>query len=241
MPSNSTKVLMTGAAGRIGCSLRQLLVHEYDFRCLDQKPLPHVEDMITADILNFPAVLTAMTGVAAVIHLAANPNPQQPWSEVYTTGIVGTYNVFEAARQAGVEKIIYASTNHVVAGWEEEKKQISSELPVRPDSLYGVGKACGEALGRFYADHYHLSVICLRIGSFQVAPQFQNINQRSARIWCSPRDLAQLVSQCLQQEQLGFQIFHAVSNNQQGYLDFRNAERQVGYQPQDNSRDHLKP
>lgn len=241
MPLNSTKVLMTGATGRIGCSLRQLLDHEYNFHCLDQQPLPHGEDGITADILDFPAVLAAMTGMEAVIHLAANPNPQQPWSEVYTTGIAGTYNVFEAARQAGVAKIIYASTNHVVAGWEEEKKQISSELPVRPDSLYGVGKAFGEALGHFYADHYHLSVICLRIGSFQVAPQFQNINQRSARIWCSPRDLAQLVSQCLQQEQLGFQIFHAVSNNQQGYLDFRNAERQVGYQPQDNSRDHLKP
>ncbi len=98
MPSNSTKVLMTGAAGRIGCSLRQLLAHEYDFRCLDQKPLPHVEDMITADILDFPAVLTAMTGVAAVIHLAANPNPQQPWSEVYTTGIAGTYYYFLVRR-----------------------------------------------------------------------------------------------------------------------------------------------
>ena len=114
---------MTGAAGRIGCSLRQLLAHEYDFRCLDQEPLPHVEDGITADILDFPAVLAAMTGMEAVIHLAANPNPQQPWSEVYTTGIAGTYNVFEAAKQAGVQKIIYASTNHVVAGWEGQKSR----------------------------------------------------------------------------------------------------------------------
>lgn len=236
----SQKILMTGAAGRIGCSLRQHLAHLYDFRCLDKQPISDSEEQVTADILDFPAVLTAMAGVAAVIHLAANPRPQQPWSDVYTSGIAGTYNVFEAARQAGVQKIIYASTNHVIAGWEGQKQQISPELPVRPDSLYGVGKALGEALGRFYADQHHLSVICLRIGSFQVKPQFQSVHQRSARIWCSPRDLAQLVSKCLVTEDLGFQIFHAVSKNQQGYLDFSNARKQVGYYPQDDSCHHLK-
>jgi uronate dehydrogenase len=240
MSPNSRKILMTGAAGQIGCSLRQHLAPQYHFRCLDQQPIPDAEDLVTADILDFQAVLAATKGVEAVIHLAANPSPEQPWQDVYTSGIAGTYNVFEAARKAGVQKIIYASTNHVIADWEGQKKQISPEMPIRPDSLYGVGKAFGEALGCFYADEYNLSIICLRIGSFKAEPQFSSVNERSAKIWCSPRDLAQLVSKCLEQDHLGFQIFHAVSNNQEGYLDFSNAQRLVGYQPQDDSRYHLK-
>jgi uronate dehydrogenase len=231
---------MTGAAGQIGCSLRQHLALQYHFRCLDKQSIPDEEDMVTADILDFQAVLAATEGVEAVIHLAANPSPQQPWSDVYTSGIAGTYNILEAAREVGVNKIIYASTNHVIAGWEGLKKQIFPEMPTRPDSLYGVGKAFGEALGCFYADEHNLSVICLRIGNFQPEPQFQNVYQRNARIWCSPRDLAQLVSKCLESEHLGFQVFHAVSHNQHGYLDFSNAQKLVGYQPQDDSRHHLQ-
>jgi uronate dehydrogenase len=240
MSQNPRKILLTGAAGQIGCSLRQHLASQYNFRCLDKQPIPDAEDGVTADIVDFQAVLAATEEVEAVIHLAANPSPQQPWEDVYTSGIGGTYNVFEAAREAGVRKIIYASTNHAITDWEGQKKQISPEQPIRPDSLYGVGKAFGEALGSFYADEYHLSVICLRIGSFQAEPQFKSVNERSARIWCSPRDLAQLVSKCLESDHLGFQIFHAVSKNQQGYLDFSDAQRLVGYQPQDDSRYHLQ-
>ncbi|MEC4982479.1 MAG: NAD(P)-dependent oxidoreductase [Oscillatoria sp. PMC 1068.18] len=234
------KILLTGAAGQIGISLYQYLSLQHDCRCLDINPIPDAEDSVTADILDFEAVATAMEGRQTVIHLAANPSPKQSWEDVYTVSIAGTYNVFTAAKEAGVKKIIYASSIHVTKGWEKHKKKIRSDLPVRPDSLYGVGKSFGEALGRFYADEYNICVICLRIGAFISEPHFSDLNQRVAKAWCSPRDLAQLVSKCLEKDDLGFQIFNAVSNNKNGFLDFSHAKKQVGYQPKDNSRQQIQ-
>ncbi|MEB3883258.1 NAD(P)-dependent oxidoreductase [Lyngbya sp. CCY1209] len=225
-------VLVTGAAGRIGRSLRQILARHYHFRCLDLKPISEVEDAIAADVTDFDAVFRAMAGVDAVIHLAGNPDPKQPWEDVYGSSIAGTYTVFEAARRAGVGKIIYASSNHV-SGWREVagEERITPEMPVRPDSLYGVGKVFGEALGRFYADKYGMSVICLRIGSFLDRPE----GKRTLKTWCSPRDLAQLVQKCLDRDRLGFQIFYGVSDNPGRIWAIENARTSVDYRPRDNA------
>ncbi|WP_228043607.1 NAD(P)-dependent oxidoreductase [Dolichospermum sp. LEGE 00246] len=106
-------ILLTGAAGNIGTSLQHQLDGDYQFRCIDRRHVPHAKDFRRVDITNFKAVLKVMAGVDAVIHLAANPEINQPWEDVYTSGIGGTHNIFEAARQAGVKQIIYASTIHV--------------------------------------------------------------------------------------------------------------------------------
>lgn len=231
------RILLTGAAGNIGKSLYQHLKNCYDFRCLDIKPVPEAEEAIAADITDFNAVRSAMHEIDAIIHLAANPNINQPWEDVYTSSIAGTYNVFEAARQAGVTKIIYASTNHV-SGWREieGEKRIGPDLPVRPDSLYGVGKAFGEALGRFFVDQYKLSVICLRIGSFVHKPKHLTLGDRLLQTWCSPRDLAQLVQRSIDCENLGFQIFYGVSANTNRFWDISNAQELIGYKPEDNAQ-----
>ena len=233
-------VLLTGAAGGIGTSLRHYLGEEYHFRCLDRVRVRDAKNVRVADITNFKAVLKAMRGVDAVIHLAANPNVDQPWQDVYTSGIGGTYNVFEAARQAGVKQIIYASTNHV-SGWREvqQEPQIEPEQPVRPDSLYAVGKAFGEALGQFFVDRYGMSIICLRIGAFTADPKLHSPNDRMLAVWCSPRDLAQLVKRSLEHENLGFQIFYAISGNTRRYWDISNAQKILGYEPQDNAESLL--
>lgn len=233
-------ILITGAAGRIGTFLSQHLALDYHLRYLDIQPIPNIDDVIVIDITDFEAVLKAMDSVDIVIHLAANPSINQPWQDVYTSGISGTYNVFEAARQAGVQKIIYASTSHVSAGWEKKQQELlTPEMPIRPDCLYGVGKAFGEILGRFFAEQYDICVICLRIGVFIPQPKSENLEDRSLSIWCSPQDLAQLVTSCLKCKNLGFQIFYAVSNNTRRFFDISNAEELLGYKPQDNIEELL--
>lgn len=236
--SKRKTILLTGAAGEIGRSLRQLLGEQYHFRCLDRTRIQDAEDIVVADIRNFRSVLKAMQGVEAVIHLAANREVSQPWNDVYKSGIQGTYNVFEAARQAGVRQIIYASTIRV-SGWREimQEPTITPEQGVRPDSLYAVGKVFGEALGQFFADQYGISVVCLRIGAFWTKPTVYDLNDHLLAAWCSPRDLAQLVERSLERENLGFQIFYGISGNTRRYWEISNAQEILGYKPQDNAED----
>lgn len=233
--SKKVRILMTGAAGYIGQFLYQTLNQNYQIRCLDIQSLPSVKDFRQVDICDFDSVFKAMKAVDIVIHLAGNPSPQQSWHDVYTSGIKGTFNIFEAARQRGIHKIIYASTNHVSDGWETEKTScITPEMPVRPHSIYGVGKVCGEALARYFCEQHAMSISCLRIGSFQANPQPKNIEDRVLKTWCSPRDLSQMVKLILQKEDLGFQIFYAISGNSNRFWDISNAEELLGYQPKDN-------
>lgn len=235
-------VLLTGAAGSIGTSLRKHLGNQYHFRCLDSKPVRKEEDVVTVDIMDFESLLNSMVGIDAVIHLAANPDQNQPWEEVYANGIGGTYNVFEAARRAGVKKVIYASTTAVL-GWREmqEGKRTSPDMPVHPLSLYGVGKAFGELLARHYVENYGMSIICLRIGFFFVDPPYPTrLQDDILRAWCSPPDLAQLVSRSLETEDLGFQVFYGVSGNKRRLWDIDNARKLVGYRPKSNAENLIK-
>ncbi len=232
-------ILLTGAAGRIGTALREELGTRYHFRCLDCKQTVGADDVVIADITDFDAVLPAMQGMDAVIHLAANPSVEQPWDDVYTSSIGGTYNVFEAARRTGINKIIYASSTYVLGWREPEKGQFikPDDHPVLPYSLYGVGKAFGEVLGRFFTHKYDMSIICVRIGWFQEQPQQEGFSEPLLSRLCTARDLAQLVHKTLDTENLGFQIFYGVSGNTRRFWDISNAQELVGYEPQDNAED----
>jgi nucleoside-diphosphate-sugar epimerase len=239
-PPDRPIVLITGAAGGIGTYLRQELEPEYHVRCLDLVRVRDAQDVWVADVTNFQAVRKAMRVVEVVIHLAGNPEVQQPWADVYTSGIAGTYNVFEAARQAGVKQIIYASTNHVSGERAIAREpNITPAQSIRPDSLYAVGKAFGEALGQFFVDRYQMSIVCLRIGWFRIDPKITDPDDILLAIYCSPRDLAQMVRRSLATQNLGFQIFYAVSANTRRYWDISNAQTLLGYAPQDNAEDLL--
>lgn len=233
-------ILITGAKGKIGTALCSYLQPSYRLRCLDLESIPNIPDAIVADVNDFQAVCSAMAGVDAVIHLAANPNIEQDWQDVYTTGIGGTYNVLEAARQAGVKKVIYASSINVSNGQEIDEGQFltPAQLP-QPNTLYGVGKVCGEVLGRMFADRDRMSVICLRIGSFTATNQIEIPSEHRRRNWCSARDLAQLVEKCLNADLSGFHIFYGSSGNTRNQMDLSNARTLLGYQPQDNAESLL--
>jgi uronate dehydrogenase len=226
-----TRVLITGAAGEIGTVLRAGLASHYGLRLLDVRPCANIgagEEAIVADVGDVAAVTAATRGIDCIVHLAGVPR-EGPWDQILPRNIAGTYNVFEAARASGVKRVIFASSNHVI-GFYRVGKQVDENLPIRPDSRYGVSKAFGEAVGRLYADKHGLSVACLRIGSFRDTPK----NARELRTWISHRDTVQLVRRCIDAPKFHFIVVYGVSANTRNQWHDRTAER-IGYRPQDNA------
>ena len=230
------RVLITGAGGRIGGSLAELLRDRYDLRLIyrNQRPAePPVADWRTVDLEDLPALTDAMEGIDAVVHMAADPTVDATWESVLHNNIIGTYNVYEAARQAGVPKIIFASTNHVMGMYDRDGMwPIFADQPIRPDSLYGVSKAFGEALGRFWYDQHGISVICLRIGWMLPEPH----DQIARWMWLSPRDCAQIVSRAIDSS-LGFDIVYAISRNAGRHWDITKTIDHFGYRPEDDAEE----
>lgn len=246
------KVLITGAAGLIGRTLRAALRNRYALRLMYHNtifPAVGEEEAVIADIGDFQTVLRATKGTDAVVHLALGQRKE--WSDWESAhfNMVGTYHVFEAARLCGVGKIVFASTNHVTGFTETMMKDDESvlrpiedryagpETPPRPDSLYGVGKGFGEILARFYVDRYGMSIICLRIGSFRGRDPPGPLSGRVLSTWISNRDIAQLVELSLESE-LPFGIFYGVSRNSRRYWDISNAQELLGYSPLDDAEQY---
>ncbi len=229
-------VLITGAAGMIGRPLQGFLRERYRLRLMYHRtvlPAQPGDEVVIADVCDLAAVEQAVAGVDAIVHLAGDPRVDAPWESVRAVNIAGTYNVFEAARRQGVKKIVFASTNHVAGYYELEGLYAAPTYPIRPDGYYGVSKAFGEALARYYVDAFGLSIICLRIGSFQERP----LNRRHLATWISPRDMAQLVWRSIETD-LPFGIFYGVSNNTRRYWDIASAQELLGYAPEDNAEDY---
>ncbi len=224
-------VLITGAAGDIGTHLRRELAGRYRLRLSDRKPITNLapgEEFVEADI-SVPEGLDAMVrGVDAIVHLGGF-SVEGSWDEILPANIMGTYNVFEAARRNGVKRILFATSNHAV-GFYRRDQAIDHRVYPRPDSRYGVSKVFGEALGSLYADKYGMEVFNMRIGNVNPRP----IDKRRLSIWISPRDIAQLVSIGIDHPDIRFEIVYGVSGNQRSWYDNSNATR-LGYKPQDDS------
>src|SRR5207248_3880274 len=125
------------------------------------------DEFLSADVASLEAMEAGLAGAEAVVHLAGNPSTAGSWEQMRTANIEGTRSVFEAARRNGVGKIVFASTNHVMGFYNLEGSwPIDERSAIRPDSLYGVSKAFGEALARYYSDAFDMSMSCVRIGWF---------------------------------------------------------------------------
>ena len=236
------KVLITGAAGRIGQALRQGLQKRYDLRLLYHRTvLPAAdEEVFVGSIANLEKMEEAVDGMDAVVHMAGDPRVSAPWESVLETNIQGTYCLYEAARRKGVKRIVFASTNHVTGFYEKEGIYTTPDMPERPDSFYGVSKAFGEDLGQYYADAFDMEIFCLRIGSFQ--PREAVETRRGERIlstWLSHRDCVQLVWRCIEAEGVNFGIFYGISGNKRAYWDIQNARELLGYEPEDDAEEFV--
>jgi len=179
-------VLLTGAFGRVGTAIIDHLGDRtaYDFTCLDRSPpadsSPYAGyDAVVSDVTDEAGVRAAMEGRDAVIHLAGCPAPDGPWAEILENNVVGTYVVLDAAREADVERFVFASSNHVVGMYEVENAPeiyardfdltVDHTAPHRPDSYYGTSKCFGEDLGRYYVEDRDAPgrFYALRIGNVQ--------------------------------------------------------------------------
>jgi uronate dehydrogenase len=226
------RVLITGAAGGIGSALRESLRGIYPIlRLSDRMPLAPAhdgEEIDRAELSDVAAVARMVDGVDGIVHLGGNSG-EADWTTILQSNIVGLYNVFEAARRAGVQRIVMATSNHAV-GFYPRAQTIDHRVVPRPDSRYGVSKAFSEALASLYADKHGIGFFCVRIGNFGTRP----IDKRRLSIWISPRDLTQLVRIGLEHPEVRFEIVYGVSDNRRSWYDNSNARR-LGYRPQDDS------
>ncbi|WP_135829462.1 NAD-dependent glucose-6-phosphate dehydrogenase Azf [Halorussus halobius] len=239
-------VLLTGAEGRVGQAILSDLHDEYDWRLLDRDPPTRDtrHEFVVADVTDEDAVRDAMAGVGAVVHLAGDPRPEAPWNSVLANNIDGTRNVLQAAVEAGVERVAFASSNHAVGAYETDERtpemyrpddefRLDGEEFPRPGNLYGVSKATGEVLGRYYHDEHGLSVVCVRIGNLTKGHPPRDY-ERGQAMWLSHRDCAHLFDRCLQAD-YGFEIVYGISDNDRKYYSIERAREVLGYDPQDNS------
>jgi nucleoside-diphosphate-sugar epimerase len=245
-----TRVLVTGMSGLIGGIMRRALDGRYDLVALNRRPVPGVH-CHQADIGDLAAIRPAFAGVDVVLHLAALAQAEAPWEGVLRNNIVGTYNVYEAAREAGVRRVVFASSGSVISGYERDSPYrelvagpgqplpdrwalVTHQSPCRPQGLYGASKVWGETLGRDYCDRHGLSVLCVRIGA--VVPEDRPTSPRHFSVWCSQRDVAQVLEKCIAAPpEIRYDIFYAVSNNRRNYRDFSHAREVLGYLPQDSA------
>ena len=232
------KILVTGAAGRIGSFLVENLSERYEFVLTDIRQIQntHGFPFIQADIKDLESVRRLCRGVETVVHLAANPNEKALWEEIYPDNIIGVYNVFQAAVDSQCKRVIFASSIHAVDGYPAEI-QVTPQMPVRPPNIYGAAKAWGEALARYYADQKSISMICLRIGwvvhrdNPNIKPHHPSLNKI-----ITFDDLTKLVSACIEApDDLRFGIFHGISDNRIKRLDISNACEELGYKPSDDA------
>jgi uronate dehydrogenase len=186
---------------------------------------------VTADLADIAALEKAARGVDCIVHLAGVPR-EGAWDAILPNNVIGTYNLFEAARVAGVKRVVFASSNHVI-GYYRATQKVGISEPERPDSRYGVSKAFGEALGRMYADKYGLEVACLRIGSFRARPE----DARQLATWISHRDMVELARCCIDAAAFHFLVLYGVSNNTRNRWQNPHAA-QVGYRPLDNAEQY---
>ncbi|MGC2485513.1 MAG: NAD(P)-dependent oxidoreductase [Acidimicrobiales bacterium] len=236
----SDDVLLTGAQGAIGSMLRRSLRRpSRHLRLLDVAPLAPLEpgedaELISGSFLD-PGVLDdACRGANAIVHLGGLSHEGYSWSEYLEVNIHGTYLIAEAARRAGITRIVYASSNHAVGfvPLRDGSQVPDYEFP-RPDTFYGVSKAASESLLRLYHDRYDLDVVCLRIGSYRERP----LDTRSLWSWLSPGDCTRLVEASLSTPHPGFRIVWGVSDNARASVSLAEG-RAIGYEPLDNAEDY---
>ena len=229
-------VLITGASGGIGSRLRRLLKGAYrDIRLSDLAPPPDLaadETFVAADLADMAQVERAVAGVEGIVHLGGF-SVEGPWETILQANIIGCYNLFEAARRHGVERVVFASSNHVV-GFYPRQRRVGVDAAVRPDSRYGASKAFGEALAALYAFKHGLRVTCIRIGNFGEAPA----DRRRLSIWIAPADLVQLIRIGLEHPDIRHEIFNGMSDNVRGWWDNAAAFR-FGYRPQGRAEEHV--
>lgn len=227
------RLLITGAAGRLGSQLRRHFAGRFEaLRLSDRVDMGAAgpgEELSVCDLGDAAAVERLFEGVDACVHLGGQPN-EAPWPVIMNANIAGVVNVWEAARKAGTRRMVFASSNHAI-GFQPRTKKLDHNSPARPDTRYGLSKAFGEDTALYYANKHGIEAMCMRIGSCRAEPT----DERCLATWQSYADFCRLVDVGLTASFV-YEIVYGVSNNRRSWWDNSNATR-LGYRPQDDAED----
>lgn len=228
-----SRILLTGAAGGLGTLLRDRLkgwreiIRLSDINQIDIAT--NGEEVIECDLGDFDAVMTLVKDCDEIIHLGGQ-SLENTFENILNANIRGTYNIYEAARQHGVKRILFASSNHTI-GYHTIDTTLDAKSEFRPDSIYGVSKVYGEMLARYYFDQFGIETAAIRIGSCFPKP----INKRMLSTWLSYNDFTDLVKQIFTVEDLGYSIVYGVSDNPTSWWD-NHLSVHIGWQAKDSSQ-----
>ena len=232
------KILLTGAAGKIGSFFHNTYAGEYEFvltdiaEPADTKGAPFTQ----ADLSDFEAIRPLFDGIDTVIHLGADPSMDASWESLLPNNVIAAYNVFEAARQAGCRRVVFASSINAVLGYPRDQ-QVHTSQPVYPINLYGATKCWGEALARYYSAAHGLSSLCLRFGAVQYRDsEWIHWDHEYVDIIQTLEDNASLIAAAVEAgEDVLFGNFHGISDNQFKRLDMTDTKEILNYAPQDDA------
>ncbi|AXS41588.1 NAD(P)-dependent oxidoreductase [Breoghania sp. L-A4] len=226
------RLLITGAAGGLGTVARNRLKHVAEvLRLSDVANLGEAaanEELVPCNLGDRAAVAELVAGCDGILHLGG-VSVEDTFDRICEANIVGVYNLYEAARLNGLPRIIFASSNHTI-GYYTQDVRLDTEMPMRPDGLYGVSKCFGEAVSSLYHDKFGQETALVRIGSCFPEPR----DHRMLSTWLSPDDFVSLVECIFRVPRIGRPIVWGVSDNDATWWDNSGA-RFLGWRPKDNS------
>lgn len=232
------KVLLTGAAGRIGsfCTKTWTENDSYDLVLADVRAPQETYGFPfhLVNLSDFDAVRALCTGVDTVVHLGADPSMEATWESLLPNNLIATYNVFESAHQAGCRRVLFASSVNAVLGYPLDV-QVHIDQPIRPINLYGATKVWGEGVASSYSSSTGLSCLCLRFGWVvdRDNPAIQ-LGAHYLDITATYEDIAQFITKAIEApESVKYGVFHGISNNRYKRLDITSSREVLGYDPQD--------
>lgn len=238
------KIIVTGAGGYLG----RLLVEHFSALSgyelvLISRSAKAGRKISVADVSRWQTAWTSLLeGADTVVHLAGQREHGASWAQMQQTNIDGTLNVFEAAAQAEVRRVVFASTSWVLGGYFGTDARLTHELAPKPTSHYAVSKLAGESIARHYADRRGLSAICFRIGTCHEAEQDPSgIAYGRQQKWLSARDFCQAIQCAIEAEDIGFATLNLTSRIEDSPWDISETERLLGYSPQDTHRPRQRP
>lgn len=226
------RLLITGASGGLGTLCRERLTHLADILRLSSNTdmgdaAPH-EEIMLCDLADKDGVAEIVKDCDGIVHLGGHA-VEAPWDVIRAANIDGVYHLYEAARQHGVNRILFASSNHAI-GFHDQTTRLDANSPVRPDGLYGVSKVFGEAMARMYYDKFGIETASVRIGSCFPEPR----DHRMLSSWLSYDDFIRLIERVFVVPRLGCPIIYGCSNNQAVWWD-NHETAFLGWKPQDSS------
>lgn len=240
MQKNDKNVLVTGSAGAIGRIVcRDLTARGYAVRGLDLAPSPDVAESLQGTVSDLDTVRRALSGMRSVTHLAATPDDADFMSKLLPNNIVGLWNVLEAARETGAQRVVLASSIQVASGLLHGREEaLRVEDGMAPHNLYGVTKIFAEMMGQVYAHRHKMNILAARIGWLPRTPdEMKRVGQHEGAraLYLSHNDAARFFACALEHPFRGYAVVYVTSRrpgNRYG-CDLEAARRTVGYEPQD--------